>query len=74
MSGDGVHDAVVAAAGSCAAGAGAVVAQHLRRGPPVQLHQVPLGPAPVQPGVADMVTEAVRITAIPHWRPRRAII
>src|SRR5260370_16069434 len=37
-------DAVVGAACSGAAGAGAVAAQHLRGGPAVQLHQVSLGP------------------------------
>ena len=51
VSGDGVHNAVVAATGSCAAGAGAVPAQHLRGGPPIPSHQVALGPTPVQPGV-----------------------
>jgi hypothetical protein len=50
-----VHDAVVAAAGSGAAGAGAVAAQHLRGGPAVQLHQVALGAAVVEPRVAEVV-------------------
>ena len=54
------HDAVVGAVCSGAAGAGAIAAQHLRRRPAVQLHQVPLGAAPVQPGVAEMVPEPVR--------------
>ena len=43
------HDAVVVAAGSGAAGAGAVAAEHLRGGPAVQLHQVTLSAAVVQP-------------------------
>lgn len=46
-----VHDAVVAAAGTGAAGAGAVPGEHLRGGPAVQLHQVPFGSAAVQPEV-----------------------
>ena len=54
------HDAVVAAAGSGAASAGAVAAEHLRGGPAVQLHQVALGAAAVQPGVAEVVPEPVR--------------
>src|SRR5689334_12784223 len=53
------HDAVVGAPGSRAAGAGAVAAQHLRRGPAVQLHQVAFGAAAVQPGVAEVVPEPV---------------
>src|SRR6266851_4465966 len=65
-SGAVVHDAVVAAAGAGAAGAGAagagaVAGQHLRGGPAVQLHQVPLGSAAVQPGVAEMVPEPVPV-------------
>src|SRR5689334_11838416 len=55
-----VHDAVVAAAGSCAAGAGPVAAQHLRGTPAVELHEVALGAAPVQPGVAEVMPEPVR--------------
>src|SRR6266446_3166729 len=55
-----VHDAVVAAAGPGAAGAGAVAAQHLRGGPAVQLHQVALSAAAVQPGMAEVVPEPVR--------------
>ena len=46
--------------GAARAGAGAVTAQHLRGGPAVQLHQVSLGPAAVQPGVAEMMPEPVR--------------
>src|SRR6266536_5948767 len=61
----GVHDAVVAAPGPGAAGAGAVAAQHLRGGPAVQLHQVALRATPIQPGVAEMVTEPVRIDRDP---------
>src|ERR1039457_486245 len=55
-----VHDAVVAAAGSCVAGAGAVAAEHLRGGPPVQLHEVALGAAAVEPGMAEVMPEPVR--------------
>jgi hypothetical protein len=51
------HDAVVAAACPGAAGAGAVAAEHLRGGPAVQLHQIPLGTAPVEPGVAEVMPE-----------------
>jgi hypothetical protein len=54
------HDAVVAAAGSGAAGAGAVAAEHLRGGPAVAFHQVALGAAAVQPGVAEVMPEPVR--------------
>ena len=55
------HDAAVAAAGSGAAGAGAVAAQHLRGGPAVEFHQVSLRAASVQPGVAEVVPEPVRV-------------
>src|ERR1039457_1367389 len=55
-----VHDAVVGAAGSGAAGAGTVAAEHLGGGPAVELHQVALGAAAVQPGMAEVVTEPVR--------------
>jgi hypothetical protein len=55
-----LHDAVVAAAGAGGAGAGAVAAEHLRGGPAVQLHQVALGAAVVEPGVAEMMPEPVR--------------
>ena len=54
------HDAVVGAAGAGAAGAGAVAAEHLRGGPAVEFHQVSLGAAAVQPGVAEVVPEPVR--------------
>jgi hypothetical protein len=63
------HDAVVGAAGAGGAGAGAVTAQHLRGGPAVQLHQVALGPAAVQPGVAEMVPEPVRVHRYPGLPP-----
>jgi hypothetical protein len=56
-----VHDAVVAAAGAGAAGTGAVAAQHLRGGPAVQLHQVCFGSPAVEPGMAEMVPEPVRM-------------
>ena len=55
------HDAVVGAAGAGAAGAGAVAGEHLRGGPAVEFHQVSLGPAAVQPGVAEAVPEPVRV-------------
>src|ERR1039457_1235377 len=55
------HDAVVGAAGAGAAGAGTVAAGHLRGGPPVEFHQVSLRAASVQPGVAEMVPEPVRV-------------
>src|SRR5580700_8684439 len=64
-SGGVVHDAVVAAAGAGAAGAGTVPGEHLRGRPAVQLHQVPLGSAPVEPGVAEMVPEPVRVHGHP---------
>src|SRR5271157_1792791 len=44
-----------------AAGAGAVAAEHLRGGPSVELHEVALGAAPVEPGVAEVVPEPVRV-------------
>jgi hypothetical protein len=49
------YDPVVAAAGSRAACVGAVAAEHLRGGPAVQLHQVALGPAVVEPGMAEVM-------------------
>src|ERR1700691_6732200 len=60
-----VHDAVVAAAGAGAAGARTVAAQHLRGGPAVQLHQVCLGSPAVEPGMAEMVPEPVRMDRNP---------
>ena len=69
-----VHDAVIGAAGPRAAGAGAVPEQHLGPGPAVQLHQVALRAAAVQPGVAEVVPEPVRVHPDPAWRPRRATI
>ena len=53
-------DAVVGAAGAGGAGAGPVPAEHLRGGPAVEFHQVTLGAAAVQPGVAERVPEPVR--------------
>src|SRR6516162_5099532 len=55
-----LHDAVVAAACPCAAGAGAVAAQDLPGGPAVQLHQVAFCAAAVEPGVAEVMPEPVR--------------
>src|SRR5260370_22714939 len=55
------HDAVVGAARPGTAGAGAVATQHLRGGPAVQLLQVALRAAPVQPGLAEMVPEPTRV-------------
>src|SRR5271170_5936353 len=60
-SGGVVHDAVVAAAGAGAAGAGAVAGEHLGGGPAVEFHQVAFGSAAVEPGVAEVVPEAVRV-------------
>src|SRR5271166_5901004 len=48
------------ALGAGAAGAGAVPGQHLRGGPAVEFHQVAFGAA-VQPGVAEVVPEPVRV-------------
>jgi hypothetical protein len=64
-----LHDAVVGAAGAGAAGAGAVAAQHLRGRSAVRLHQVPLRPAVVQPGMAEMVPEPVRVHRDPGLPP-----
>ena len=36
-------------------------------------HQVSLGAAPVQPGVAEMMPEPVPVHRHPHSRPRRTI-
>ena len=55
------HDAVIGTACPRAARAGTVPEQHLRGRPAVQLHQVALCTAPVQPGMTDMVTEPMRI-------------
>src|SRR5271165_6315498 len=49
------------ALGAGAAGAGAVPGQHLRGGPAVEFHQVAFGAA-VQPGVAEVVPEPVRVS------------
>jgi hypothetical protein len=57
------HDAVVGAVGAGAAGAGAVAAEHLGGGPAVEFHQVSFGAAAVQPGVAEVVPEPVRVQA-----------
>src|SRR5580704_17912650 len=56
-----VHDQVVVTACPRAAEAAAVPVQHLRAGPAVQLHQVTFGAAAVQPGVAEVVPEPVRV-------------
>ena len=55
------HDAVVGAAGAGAAGAGAVAGEHLGGGLAVEFHQVAFGSAAVEPGVAEVVTEPVRV-------------
>src|SRR5271154_2212094 len=60
-SGAVVHDAVVAAARAGTAGAGAVPGEHLRGGPAVEFHQVPFGSTAIQPGVAEMVLDPVRV-------------
>src|SRR6185312_15457763 len=64
-SGGAVHDAVVAAAGPGAAGAGAVAGEHLRGGLAVEFHQVPFGSAAVEPGVAEVGPEPVRVHGHP---------
>jgi hypothetical protein len=64
-----LHDAVVAAAGPGAAGAGAVPEQHLRGGLAVQLHQVALCPAAVQPRPGDL--SGLRAAAV---RPTRRTV
>ena len=51
------HDAVVGAPGAGAVGAGAVAGEHLRGGPAVELQQVALRAAPLEPGVAEVVPE-----------------
>src|SRR5271166_535255 len=56
-----VHDAVIGTPGPGGAGTGTVPGQHLRGDPAVQLHQVPLRPAAVQPGAAEMMPEPVRV-------------
>src|SRR5689334_13074212 len=66
-SGAVVHDAVVAVAGAGAAGAGAVAGEHLRGGPAVEFHQVAFGAAAVEPGVAEVVPEPVRVGGHPAW-------
>ena len=61
------HDEVVVAACPRAARAAAVPLEHLRGRPAVQLHQVTLRPAALQPGMAEVVPEPVRVH--PHARP-----
>jgi hypothetical protein len=56
---------VVGAAGAGGAGAGAVAVEHLRGGPAVELHQVPLGAAPIELGVAEVMPEPVRVDGYP---------
>src|SRR5579859_8113782 len=72
--GSAVHDPVVVAAGAGSAGAGAVPGEHLRGGPAVQFHQVARGAAAVQPGMAEMVPEPLRVHRHPACSPRRATI
>src|SRR5271166_7017311 len=60
-SGAVAHDPFVGTAGAGGTGAGAVAGEHLRRTPAIQLHQVPFRAAAVQPGVAEVVPEAVRV-------------
>src|SRR5271166_860902 len=67
--GSAVHDAVVVAAGAGAAGAGAVPGEHLRGGPAVQFHQVARGAAAVEPGMAEMVPEPLRVHRDPRLLP-----
>src|SRR5271165_2981772 len=67
--GSAVHDAVVVAAGAGAAGAGAVPGEHLRGGPAVQFHQVARSAAAVEPGVAEVVPEPLRVHRYPRLLP-----
>ena len=60
--------------GAGAADAGAVTASRLRRGPAVQLHQIPLRAAPVQPRTAEVMPEPVRPGIYPALPARWAII
>src|SRR5580704_14061878 len=57
----GPHDVVVMTACSRAAGAAAVPGEHLRAGPPVQLHEVTFGAAPVEEDMAEGVPKLVRV-------------
>src|SRR5450756_2544683 len=69
-SGGAGHDAVVAAAGAGTPGTGPVAGQHLRGDPAVQFHQVALGAAAVEPGVAEVVPEPVRVNRHAGSLPR----
>jgi hypothetical protein len=57
---DGVHDAVAGVAGTGAAGACTIAAEHLRRGPAVQLRQGPSVLPRSKLGVAEIVPGPVR--------------
>jgi hypothetical protein len=71
-SGGAGHDTVVAAAGAGTPGAGPVAGQHLRGDPAVQFHQVALGAAALQPGMAERVPEPVRVNPTPALSSARA--
>src|ERR1700733_5404012 len=55
------HDVVIMTTCPRAACAAAVPGEHLRAGPPVQLHQVTFGAAPVKEDVTEGVPELVRV-------------
>jgi hypothetical protein len=65
------HDAVVGAVCSGAAGAGAIAAQHLRRRPAVQLHQVPSAPPRSSQVWLTWCRNRCGQASTPHRRPRR---
>src|ERR1700722_342855 len=67
--GSAVHDEVVVAAGAGTAGAGAVPGEHLRGRTAVQFHQVARSAAAVQPGMAEMVPEPLRVHRHPGLLP-----
>src|SRR5450755_1468114 len=59
------HDEVIVAACPRAARAAAVPLEHLRGGPAVQLHQVTLRASAIQPGMAEVMPEPVRVQPQP---------
>jgi hypothetical protein len=61
-----LHDQVIVAARPHPARTAALPFQHLRGRPAVQLHQVTLRPSPVQPGMAEVVPEPVRVHPHPQ--------
>jgi hypothetical protein len=65
------HDAEVGAVCSGAAGAGAIAAQHLRRRPAVQLHQVPSAPPRSSQVWLTWCRNRCGQASTPHRRPRQ---